>query len=673
MASKKEQVKGKVKKLLLGKNEKEEDAVEETASSNNVSEQYMPDDSAFKPNSNGVLKGHFVAYKWGSQSNNLRSDYRTQPIVVHRNFTNRLDALYRSGVQGWGIQVGKKADQDRSGDQYTRRGFSVYLKKSPEASIRELQDFVAKAVQSGFPGIEVMSGGGDTTVLLDAGMRTPAGSLRLRTSGSNTDLARHPMRLLHGQPVGPKGELIIFKERDYQRLSAFRRGGGYNNEEYQFELLRPRTSQLLNFIEDFGRAPFIEELGANDRSRATHERGTTQYQKSGMGTTADEIAAGTALAFLSYKRAEEKAVEEVERLIDFGNQTGDVAAAAFENDNGDTIVPFAQSVQTTAPVITTPNNAPIAVPATSFNNLGKFLSAGFGGLKNDSQFRPLEATKELQTLLAELGYLDLASIPAEDYGYYGPRTERAVSAFQRDKRLRPVDGDAGPQTISALLIEFGVPIQQQDYAPVEPGFTYDETQDNAVQVAPPKINIDVSQFSTIADTPPYVAPATPQYPPGSVHTIDGIKYVANASGDLEKMVVAPIGSTSGSGGNATGTNWIERLKSNVGEKMTAAAGSDAVGVAIPVSVMLALAIGGIWGWRKLVKSGRRREEREMYRRMAQNRALMQEMEMMARAEGIPVDYLRGPGSRGFARTIGELERAEMQYGGRQAIGRRRGW
>ncbi|MCA8922203.1 MAG: peptidoglycan-binding protein, partial [Planctomycetes bacterium] len=49
------------------------------------------------------------------------------------------------------------------------------------------------------------------------------------------------------------------------------------------------------------------------------------------------------------------------------------------------------------------------------------------------------AVRQLQARLAELGY------PLEVDGAFGPGTEAAVRAFQRDQRIQ-VDGQVGPET-----------------------------------------------------------------------------------------------------------------------------------------------------------------------------------------------------------------------------------
>ncbi|MGN6738804.1 peptidoglycan-binding protein [Dyella sp.] len=59
------------------------------------------------------------------------------------------------------------------------------------------------------------------------------------------------------------------------------------------------------------------------------------------------------------------------------------------------------------------------------------------------------AVAELQKRLATLGYVDAQGQPLRSDGAFGPATQQAVEAFQRDHRLT-VDGKAGPLTDAAI-------------------------------------------------------------------------------------------------------------------------------------------------------------------------------------------------------------------------------
>lgn len=59
------------------------------------------------------------------------------------------------------------------------------------------------------------------------------------------------------------------------------------------------------------------------------------------------------------------------------------------------------------------------------------------------------AVVELQKQLSTLGYTDARGQPLQPDGAFGPATQHAVEAFQRDHRLT-VDGKAGPQTDAAI-------------------------------------------------------------------------------------------------------------------------------------------------------------------------------------------------------------------------------
>jgi peptidoglycan hydrolase-like protein with peptidoglycan-binding domain len=60
-----------------------------------------------------------------------------------------------------------------------------------------------------------------------------------------------------------------------------------------------------------------------------------------------------------------------------------------------------------------------------------------------------QAVTELQKQLSTLGYTDAQGRPLRPDGAFGPATQHAVEAFQRDHRLG-IDGKAGPQTDAAI-------------------------------------------------------------------------------------------------------------------------------------------------------------------------------------------------------------------------------
>lgn len=80
---------------------------------------------------------------------------------------------------------------------------------------------------------------------------------------------------------------------------------------------------------------------------------------------------------------------------------------------------------------------------TPSGNLEAFARSGKGGLANDPEEE--EAIRELQEYLNDLGF-DTGTVD----GKYGPATRRGVRAFQEFMGAT-VDGDAGPQTISAIV------------------------------------------------------------------------------------------------------------------------------------------------------------------------------------------------------------------------------
>ena len=73
-------------------------------------------------------------------------------------------------------------------------------------------------------------------------------------------------------------------------------------------------------------------------------------------------------------------------------------------------------------------------------------------LKSGSRGEPV---KQLQQKLIDLGHMTMADVGGgKDFGIYGPRTVRAVRAYQRKNKLKP-DGVAGPNTLGKLGLAAG--------------------------------------------------------------------------------------------------------------------------------------------------------------------------------------------------------------------------
>lgn len=68
-----------------------------------------------------------------------------------------------------------------------------------------------------------------------------------------------------------------------------------------------------------------------------------------------------------------------------------------------------------------------------------------------------EAVSTLQGNLKELGY----AIPSDPDGTFGQDTDAAVRAFQKDAKLKKVDGWAGPETVAAIAAE----LKKREVAP----------------------------------------------------------------------------------------------------------------------------------------------------------------------------------------------------------------
>ena len=127
-------------------------------------------------------------------------------------------------------------------------------------------------------------------------------------------------------------------------------------------------------------------------------------------------------------------------------------AVAGINDNGNlwsgsaTISQIVNNPPTaSAPQAPAQDTQPAQPSATGPNALRNFAQSGQGGLANDRNER--EAIAQLQQKLIDLGY-DLGPMGAD--GVYGRRTIEAVRAYQEANGLRP-DGDAGPETIGAIV------------------------------------------------------------------------------------------------------------------------------------------------------------------------------------------------------------------------------
>ncbi len=104
-----------------------------------------------------------------------------------------------------------------------------------------------------------------------------------------------------------------------------------------------------------------------------------------------------------------------------------------------------------------PSNAPVAPPIPVSQQPAAVLtkkqvnSVMQLGSKGDS-------VSQLQSDLKKLGY----DIPSDDDGTFGPDTDAAVRAFQKDKKLKKVDGWAGPETVASIASE----LQKRKAAPL---------------------------------------------------------------------------------------------------------------------------------------------------------------------------------------------------------------
>lgn len=386
MSAKKEQVKSKVKKLLLGKKELLLDK-------DDIEEQYSADDNVF-------TKGHFVKVSWGrGQTKNKKPGYENFDIFIHKNLLKKYNALQQNGdvKRDWNVYVGTKAASDTTGDDYNRDGWSIMLQSTGNADA--LKNLVQHAVASGWAGIEVLAAGNDIVVVLDGKPnRTQNNQLFLKLTSGPSRL--HPIKLLQGAQVY-RNSHIVFDQRDVEEAKQRTgRGGGSNYEAYPFSLIN-RSQGLTNFIEANGRLPFRDEVGKMSRSTAA-SRSATSVSNQQASVHAE---APTTILFSAPE------VKKVEQSVE------DAAREAFLKAGGSAPAPAPASVEA-QPVL-----------ATDGDRIDRLSSR--------------EEVMALQTSLNQLGFTVRVD------GKWGPETEGMVRAFQAQNRLA-IDGVVGPDTIAAM-------------------------------------------------------------------------------------------------------------------------------------------------------------------------------------------------------------------------------
>lgn len=412
---KQKEVKGKVKKLLLGKKELLIDD-EETS----VEEQYMfnvdgqEDDSAFDPSQRDGLTRHFRAITWGNQDRNRHRDYDDQAILIHSRMQKRVEALERTHGRKWQMMYGKRADQDKRGGDYMRDGYAILLRKT-NASIEDYRDIIVRAVSLGFTGVEVMPAGTERIIILDARPTTRSGQLMLKVSSGGRDAAAlHPAKLLFGQVVYGQS-VILFSQIDIEEARVEPDTNGNNNSKHFFQLVKKSTG-LQNFLEVNGRYPYTDEL-RNMNTQQNAFKGQTA-----TGTDTARISADQPVTILYNKPEIKKAEDDAADIIT--NLTG---------GRGQT--------------------APSSTPATS----GSAVKA-VGELPSFNAFVPSDIAK-LQEMLTKLGY-DTEGIDGE----FGSRTKFALMEFQNETGLA-VDGIVGKRTLAKLNSEYAKKFSQASAAP----------------------------------------------------------------------------------------------------------------------------------------------------------------------------------------------------------------
>lgn len=564
MATKKQdEVKGKVKKLLLGKKELLIDDGE-----NSVDEQYMfnvdgkQNDIAFDATQQDGLRSYFKKVTWGSQDRNKHRDYNGQAILVHQTMVRRVDILDRAGFgRKWEMVYAKRADQDARGRSqgYMHSGHAIVLRKI-NASMDDYRDLVVAAVKAGFTGIEIFPQGSERIAILDARPKGKAGQLHLKlSSGGSRAADLHPVRLLHGEVVYGNDSVILFSSSSYETAGEESGTSGENVSRHFFQLVKKSTG-LENFIADKGRPPFLDEL------RDLNTRGSASRNPTATGNSTARIKAEQPVTILYSAKVVKKAEDDASAIIQ--NMTG---------GRGQT------------PAATT---APAAEPA-----LAKFSEYNTGDIM------------KLQEMLNAI-YPD-AFLTVD--GKFGPDTKGSLQKFQYENNLT-VDGIPGPKTLPTLNRAYAKLTQPATSATPQSG----------------------NSSST------YGGGATPT-------TYSSDSGVGGGDGNNPPPALKP---NVFSDAIAKFTNWVKK-DDNLND------------VVIPASVLLAVGIGGAFAWRKFVKG---RENRRLAKRLARDRMVQREMEMLLRQQSVPVDMLRN--NRDFMRSMHQMERSESMAGMRGYYGGR---
>lgn len=562
---KQKEVKGKVKKLLLGKKELLIDDEE-----NSVDEQYMfnvdgqQDDIAFDATQKDGLRSYFKKVTWGSQDRNKHKTYNGQAILVHQTMVRRVDILDRAGFgRKWEMVYAKRADQDARGRSqgYMHTGHAIVLRKT-NASLDDYRDLVVAAVKAGFTGVEIFPAGSERIAILDARPKSQPGQLYLKlSSGGSRATDLHPVRLLHGEVVYGNDSIILFSSSSYETAGEESGTSGENVSRHFFQLVK-KTTGLENFIAEKGRPPFLDEL------KDMNTRGSASRNPTATGNSTARIKAEQPVTILYSAKVVKKAEEDASAIIQ--NMTG---------GRGQT---------------PTATAAPAAQPA-----LAKFSEYNTGDIM------------KLQEMLNAI-YPDLFLTVD---GKFGPDTKGALQKFQYENNLT-VDGIPGQKTLPTLNRAYNKLTQ--------PAAT--------------------STSSTSGTTSTYSGGgATTTYTPGGGGGVGG------GDGDNPPPALKP---NVFSDAIAKFTNWVKK-DDNLND------------VVIPASVLLAVGIGGAFAWRKFVKG---RENRRLAKRLARDRMVQREMEMLLRQQSVPVDMLRN--NRDFMRSMHQMERSESMAGMRGYYGGR---
>ncbi len=393
MSEKQQQVRGKVKKLLLGKKELLLDKDDEKK---DVQEQLASDVIRMA----GNREGGYITSKWGNQVTNARRSMSDDPIVLARKAHFMLQDLYgEMGSLARTFEVVNGARTDGNPPVHIEKGELVVLSAGKRLTQQDMFNALSAILAAGWTGIEVMDANGDTTFAIDK-RRASRNKLRLKlssTDGSAKD--RHPIAVLHQQEVsvdGVKG-IILFNENDFKGVRTEGGAGKYeNNAETSFVLTKDIT---------------VLDVRGSTRSSRDFE-------------AADGIVFADKLAQYSTRQSRATRMGNVDVIQD-GINVNLAAMRAAEQAIIDSVYQAAGAEPVGGLTVDRP------APGTGIQTSG----TGFDARVQDYQKK-----------LASLGF---APADGKIDGKHGPNSRAALMAFQRAEGMDPI-GEFDPTTVAMI-------------------------------------------------------------------------------------------------------------------------------------------------------------------------------------------------------------------------------